>query len=133
MARTPYRIELSEAEERELRRRARQQTRAYREVLRAKIVLLAAEGLDNAEIARRLDTTREAVSRWRKRFHEERLQGLEDRPRAGRGRRGSPPPPRAVGRPTPAPPGVPSSAQTRPPRPGRPPACTRRRRRFPAA
>jgi DNA-binding CsgD family transcriptional regulator len=90
MARTPYRIELSESEERELRRRARQQTRAYREVLRAKIVLLAAEGLDNAEIARRLDTTREAVSRWRKRFHEERLQGLEDRPRAGRPRRFSP-------------------------------------------
>ena len=72
MARTPYRIELSESEERELRRRARQQTRAYREVLRAKIVLLAAEGFDNAEIARRLDTTREAVSRWRKRFHEAR-------------------------------------------------------------
>src|SRR5437867_2173761 len=89
MARTPYRIELSESEERELRRRARQQTRAYREVLRAKIVLLAAE-LDNAEIARRLDTTWEAVSRWRKRFYEERLQGLEDRPRAGRPRRFSP-------------------------------------------
>ena len=90
MARTPYRIELSESEERELRQRGRQQTRAYREVLRAKIVLLAAEGLDNAEIARRLDTTREAVSRWRKRFCEERLQGLEDRPRAGRPRRFSP-------------------------------------------
>jgi hypothetical protein len=90
MARTPYRIELSEGEEGELRRRARQQTRAYREVLRAKIVLLAAEGLENAEIARRLDTTREAVSRWRKRFHEERLQGLEDRPRSGRPRRFSP-------------------------------------------
>jgi hypothetical protein len=90
MARTPYRIELGESEERELRRRARQQTRAYREVLRARIVLLAAEGLDNAEIARRLGTTREAVSRWRKRFHEERLSGLEDRPRAGRPRRFSP-------------------------------------------
>jgi hypothetical protein len=90
VARTPFRIELSEGEERELVRRARQQTRAYREVLRAKIVLLAAEGLDNAEIARRLDTTREAVSRWRKRFCEERLQGLEDRPRSGRPRRFSP-------------------------------------------
>jgi len=78
---------VSEGEERELRRRARQQTRAYREVLRAKIVLLAAAGLENAEIARRLDTTREAVSCWRKRFHGERLQGLEDRPRAGRPRR----------------------------------------------
>ena len=89
MARTPYRIELSESEERELRRRSRQQTRAYREVLRAKIVLLAAEGLENAEIARRLDTTREAVSRGRKRFHEQGLQGL-NRPRAGRPRRLSP-------------------------------------------
>jgi hypothetical protein len=39
-----FRIELSEREERELRRRARQQTRAYREVTRAKIVLLAADG-----------------------------------------------------------------------------------------
>src|SRR5205823_13598871 len=76
--------------ERELRRRARQQTRAYREVLRAKIVLTAAEGLDNAEIARRRGTTREAVSRWRKRFHEERLQGLDDRPRSGRPRAFSP-------------------------------------------
>src|SRR2546421_19285 len=68
MARTPYPIELSEVEERELRRRARQQTRAYREVLRAKIVLLAAEGLENAEIARGLDTTREAGFRpWHSR------------------------------------------------------------------
>src|SRR3954451_12836568 len=90
MARTPFEVVLSEGEERELVRRARQQTRAYREVTRAKIVLLAADGLDNAEIARRLDTTREAVSRWRKRFHEERLQGLEDRPRSGRPRRFSP-------------------------------------------
>jgi hypothetical protein len=90
VAESPYRIVLSEAEERELRRRAGQYTRPHRDVLRAKIVLLAAEGLDNAEIARRLDTSREAVSRWRKRFHDERLQGLEDRPRAGRPRRFSP-------------------------------------------
>jgi CRP-like cAMP-binding protein len=90
MARTRFRIELSEVEECGLRRRSRQQTRAFREVTRAKIVLLAAGGLDNAEIARRLETTREAVSRWRKRFCEERLQGLEDRPRSGRPRRFSP-------------------------------------------
>ncbi len=83
-------IELSEEEARELRSRAARYTVPHGEVLRAKIVLLAAEGLDNAEIARRLDTTREAVSRWRKRFYEERLQGLEDRPRAGRPRRFSP-------------------------------------------
>ena len=49
-----YRIELSEAEGRELRRRAGQYTRSHREVLRAKIVLLANEGLSNAEIAANL-------------------------------------------------------------------------------
>ncbi len=90
MARSPFQIELSGEEARELRSQAARDTVPHGEVLRAKIVLLAAESLDNAEIARRLDTTREAVSRWRKRFHEERLQGLEDRPRAGRPRRFSP-------------------------------------------
>ena len=84
--RSPYRIELSEPEERELRSRAARYTLPHREVLRAKIVLLAAEGLSNPEIARRLDTTREAVSRWRKRFYEERLGGLEERRRPGRPR-----------------------------------------------
>jgi DDE superfamily endonuclease len=39
----------------------------YRDVVRAKIVLMAADGLDNDEIADRLDTRREVVSKWRKR------------------------------------------------------------------
>ena len=51
---------------------------------RAKIVLLAAAGLDNDEIAARLDMRREIVSKWRKRFFEEGLAGLEERPRGGR-------------------------------------------------
>jgi transposase len=71
---------------RELRRRAAQYTPPYREVGPGQDVLLAAEGLENAEIARRLDTTREVVSRWRKRFHEERLAGLEESQRPGRPR-----------------------------------------------
>ena len=83
---SPFRIELTEAEERELRSRAAQYTLPYREVLRAKIVLQAAQGHSNAEIARRLDTTRAAVSRWLKRFYEERLEGLEERARPGRPR-----------------------------------------------
>ncbi|HUU61451.1 MAG TPA: helix-turn-helix domain-containing protein [Acidimicrobiia bacterium] len=52
--------------------------------MRAKMVLLAAEGLSNDEIARRLDARREVVSKWRKRFFEERVEGLEERPRRGR-------------------------------------------------
>jgi len=53
-------------------------------VVRAKIVLMAAAGLDNDEIAARLDMRREIVSKWRKRFFEEGLAGLEERPRGGR-------------------------------------------------
>jgi transposase-like protein len=53
-------------------------------VVRARIVLLAAEGRENVEIARRLDLPVQVVSKWRKRFYEERLEGLAERPRAGR-------------------------------------------------
>jgi transposase len=53
-------------------------------VIRAKIALLAADGLGNDKIAGRLDTRREIVSKWRKRFYEQRLAGLEERPRTGR-------------------------------------------------
>jgi hypothetical protein len=48
---------MTEAEERELRRRASQYTRPYREVIRAKLVLLAAERLTDKEVAARLDCT----------------------------------------------------------------------------
>jgi transposase len=44
-----------------------------REVVRARIVLMAADGLRNDEIAARLDTPRQVVSKWRKRFYEQRL------------------------------------------------------------
>ena len=82
-----YRIELSEEERAELEHRAACYSRPHREVQRAKLVLFAADGLDNVEIARRLDLRPEVVGRWRRRFHEERLEGLSDRKRAGRPRR----------------------------------------------
>jgi hypothetical protein len=53
-------------------------------VIRAKIVLYAADALDNGIIGERLDTTRQIVSKWRKRFFRERLRGLEEKSRAGR-------------------------------------------------
>lgn len=81
---SPYDIELSPEERRILEDRARKYTLPYRDVVRAKMVLLAAEGLSNDEIAHRLDTRREVVSKWRKRFFEEGLAGLEERPRGGR-------------------------------------------------
>ncbi len=63
---------------------ARTYTSPYREVVRARIVLYAAEGLGNDQIAARLDTPRQIVSKWRKRFFEQRLGGLEERERSGR-------------------------------------------------
>ena len=81
---SPYTILLNEDEERQLRHRAATYTSPYREVVRAKLVLLAAQGLDNEEIARRLDLPRRIVSKWRGRFFHERLAGLDERPRGGR-------------------------------------------------
>ena len=68
----------------ELEARARRYTSSYSEVVRARIVLYAAEGLGNDEIAARLDTPRQVVSKWRKRFFDQRLAGLTDLPRGGR-------------------------------------------------
>lgn len=83
---SPFRITLSGEEARELQRRAVKYTLPYFEVQRAKMILMAAEGLDNDEIATRLDTRREVVSLWRKRFFKQRLAGLEERARPGRPR-----------------------------------------------
>ena len=83
---SPYRIVLSRAEARELGRRAAKYTLPYYQVVRAKMILLAAEGLGNDAIAACLHTRREIVSLWRKRFFEERLAGLDDQARPGRPR-----------------------------------------------
>ena len=81
---SPYVLALTSEQRQELEARSRRYTLPYRDVIRAKIVLMAAEGLDNDEIAARLDTRREIVSKWRKRFFEDGLAGLEERPRGGR-------------------------------------------------
>ena len=83
---SPFQIVLSEEELRELSRRAVKYTLSYFEVQRAKMILMAAQGMSNDEIAARLDTRREVVSLWRKRFFKERLAGLEERARPGRPR-----------------------------------------------
>jgi hypothetical protein len=80
-------VELSDEERTELERIARAEKLPWREVQRAKIVLYAAEGQSDVDIAARLDTSAGIVGRWRRRFCTERLNGLMDRPRAGRPRR----------------------------------------------
>lgn len=84
--RSPYPIGLSSREREILEARTHQYTSPYFEVVRAKMILLAAEGWENKEIADYLHTPRQIVSYWRKRFFEERLSGLEERPRSGRPR-----------------------------------------------
>lgn len=65
---SPYRIELTRPEQEELEARARRYTSPYRDVVRAKLVLLAAQGVSNEVIAARLDLPRQVVGKWRKRF-----------------------------------------------------------------
>lgn len=84
--RSPYGITLSRAERRVLEHRARQYTLPYFQVLRALIVLAAAEGRRNDEIAAALSIGRDVVSLWRKRFFYERVPGLDEHPRSGRPR-----------------------------------------------
>lgn len=76
-------IVLEGPERRELEHRAACYTRPHREVLRARLVLLAGDGHSNTEIARRLGMSSKAVGRWRGRFHEQRVAGLEDQARVG--------------------------------------------------
>jgi len=87
---SPFRIELTDDERAELESRVRKYTSPYCDVIRAKITLMAAEGFSNDVIASRLDTPRQIVSKWRKRFCRARLPGLEEQPRGGRKARFSP-------------------------------------------
>ena len=81
---SPYDVRLTDEETQALQAVARKYTSPYCDVVRAKIVLLAGTGLENTQIASRLDLPRQIVSKWRKRFCQERLGGLESRPRTGR-------------------------------------------------
>ena len=81
---SPYAIMLSSTERSALESLARQYTSPYYQVVRAKVILLAAQGLDNDQIGSQVSLPRQIVSKWRKRFFEERLAGLENLPRSGR-------------------------------------------------
>ena len=80
-------IKLTEDERSELERlaRGRKVWRALSE--RAHIVLLAAEGQTNVQIGNVLGVTDQTARKWRNRFAEQRLDGLDDEPRSGRPRR----------------------------------------------
>src|SRR5215217_7474728 len=79
-------IELTGDERAQLEAWARRRSSAQALAQRSRIVLAAAEGLKNTEIAERLGTGRPMVTKWRNRFAEHRLDGLSDEPRPGRPR-----------------------------------------------
>jgi transposase len=79
-------IVLDEGEREQLERWARRPKSAQALALRARIVLAAAEGLKNTEIAERLAIAHSSVRKWRNRFAEHGLDGLTDEPRPGRPR-----------------------------------------------
>jgi transposase len=83
---SPFNMNLSSNERQTLESMARKYTSPYCDVIRAKIILLANEGLSNDVIASRLDTPRQIVSNWRKRFAVAR----KAQPRGGRKARFSP-------------------------------------------
>ena len=83
--RIAQKIVLNTEDRQTLERWSRGRSTQARLVIRARIVLLAAEGKDNQTIAAELDTDRMLVGRWRKRFADSGLAGIEkDAPRGGR-------------------------------------------------
>jgi transposase len=88
--RSPFVIELSEEDRARLEALTRKGTAQARMVERARIVLAAAAGMNNSDIAEDLGIALNTVIKWRKRFFEEGLDGLKDRKRSGRPRRFSP-------------------------------------------
>jgi transposase len=77
-------LTITDEERAELQRRVRAHTTPQRAAKRARVVLLAAEGVPNRQIAPLLSMNQHTVAHWRHRFEAERLAGLEDRPRPGR-------------------------------------------------
>ena len=77
-------IEVTEEERGVLERRVRATTTPSRDVLRARIILLAAQGKRNDQIAPRMGVSPSEVSRWRMRFARQGMAGLQDVPRSGR-------------------------------------------------
>lgn len=85
--RSPFVVRVSPEDRVVLEERAGSRTAPHSVVVRARIVLLAADGLRNVDIAAQVGVCVDVVSRWRKRFYEHGLTGLVDRPRSGRPRR----------------------------------------------
>ena len=83
---SPFTITLTPLDESVLHARARSSKSAHRDVIRARIVLRAAEGAANTAIAAEVGVHVDTVRKWRRRFVAAGLPGLDDLPRSGRRR-----------------------------------------------
>ena len=90
MWKTDLRIELSVKERQELERLDRSLVAPHRTVVRARTILLLAEGLPVSAVARQVGRGRRIVRKWVVRFQKKRQQGLVDLARSGRPARFSP-------------------------------------------
>jgi transposase len=86
VARAAVAIELSEEEERQLRAVLRTPSASQQQALRARIVLRAAEGASNTQIAAEAGVSLPTVGLWRRNFAQRGVAGLSDAPRSGRPR-----------------------------------------------
>jgi len=77
-------LRLRAGDKKRLQAIVRKRTAPQRDVLRAKIILLCGQGMAHREIKRTLKTTVDTIILWRKRYKQEGLDGLKDRPRPGR-------------------------------------------------
>lgn len=77
-------LELADEERVQLQRWARRAKSAQSLALRSRIVLACADGADNKSVAAQLGCAQATVGKWRRRFVELRLEGLQDEPRPGR-------------------------------------------------
>ncbi len=87
---SPYPLALSTAERAELDAMARSRTLAAGLVERARVILALAAGESSTALSARLDVSTTTLTRWRKRFERQRVAGLHDAPRSGRGDRIAP-------------------------------------------
>ena len=84
MNKTPIRIELTSDERGELIARTRSHVMAHRDVIRARVILLLADGDSVSSVARQAGRTRKIIRKWGERFVKKGLEGLHDK--TGRGR-----------------------------------------------
>ena len=78
---------LSDSERTELKRLTRRRKTAQALALRARIILLCADGETHLNIADKLGVSNVTVGKWRRRFIDKRLDGLLDEPRPGQPRK----------------------------------------------